>query len=166
LTQIKAGLPEASSLASKLGPAMHRIRIARLTQDDANEAFGLARLAFEGLTPARWRSIARRWTARPGADAGALVARDAAGRLVGFAPFEVRRRLGAGRVLWVERVIAFALLDPTPIVDALARGVTLVARDLGCEGLDVAIETHDEQLRRALSGLSGRSESALVHYRV
>lgn len=166
MTQIKARHRDLGRLQSKLGPAMHRIRIARLTQQDANEAYGLARLAFDGLTPARWKSIARRWTTGPRADAGALVARDAVGRLVGFAPFEVRRRLGAGRVLWVERVVAFALLDPTPITEALARGVALVAREMGCEGLDVAIETHDESLRQALSGLSGQSESALMHYRV
>jgi hypothetical protein len=145
---------------------MNRIDIARLTEADSAEAFGLARLAFGNLSPGRWRSLIRRWTKRPEGSEGALVARDQARRLVGLAPFQVRSNLGSGRVLWVERMIGFALLDAAPVNKALALGLMDIAETLKCEGMDVAIETRDMALRSALSTVRTPRESSLVHCQV
>lgn len=142
---------------------LNKVSVSRLTADEVDEAFGLARLAFPGLTLSRWRTTARRWTARPDGQAGALLARDGAGRLIGLAPFAVRKNLRAGRTLWVERVASFALLDGRPVVEALANGLQELARTLNCRGLEVAIETGDQALREALSTQVHSIESTLFH---
>lgn len=142
---------------------MPAITIARLIETDAAEAFGLARLAFGGLAQGRWRQMVRRWTRRPEGSQGALVGRDRGGRLVGFAPFAVRETLSEGRVLWVEGVIGFSLLDPAPIIAALTEGLAEVANAQGCRGMEVAIRREDRVLRAALACRHGRSDGALMH---
>lgn len=136
--------------------------VTRLTTDEIDEAFGLARLAFPGLTPGRWRATARRWAAHPVGANGALVARDAAGRLTGIAPFTVHTNLQAGRSLWVERVASYSLIDGRPIVEALANGLRDVARSLGCRGMTVQIETGDRALLAALGRKPGSAKSTLL----
>jgi len=166
LTQIKESGRIGNEDGSEPGLLMNRIDIARLTEVDSSEAFGLARLAFGNVSPARWRILIKRWTRRPEGSDGALVARDQARRLVGLAPFQVRSNLRSGRVLWVERIIGFALLDAAPVNNALALGLVQIARTLNCEGMDVAIETRDEALRAALGAVQALRESSLVHCQV
>lgn len=141
---------------------LDKVVVTRLVADEVDEAFGLARLAFPDLTPARWRATARRWTAHPEGTTGALVARDGAGRLNGLAPFTVQTNLQAGRSLWVERVASFSLLDARPIVEALADGLRDVARSLGCRGMTVQIETGDRALLEALGRGRTSAKSTLV----
>ncbi len=141
---------------------LNTVVVTRLSTDEIDEAFGLARLTFPGLTPGRWRSTARRWTAHPGGATGALVARDGAGRLSGLAPFAVRSNLQAGRSLWVERVASFSLLDGRPIIAALADGLREIARSQGCRGMTVQIETGDRALLAALGRKPGSARSTLV----
>ncbi|MBX3479106.1 MAG: hypothetical protein KF842_01810 [Caulobacter sp.] len=142
---------------------MRQITTTRLTQRDAPEAYGLARLAFDGLTPGRWRAMVRRWTRREAGPLGALIGRDRAGRLVGFAPFAVRDSLAEGRVLWVEGMVGFSLLDPSPVLTALADGLTGVAAALGCRGFEVAVKQQDRLLRLTLGDHHGRQDGALIH---
>lgn len=141
---------------------LDKIVVTRLTADEIDEAFGLARLAFPGLTPSRWRAVAKRWAAHPDGATGALLARDGAGRLSGLAPFAVQTNIQAGRSLWVERVASFALLDGRPVVEALAAGLHEIARTLGCRGLTVQIETGDRALLAALGRKPGSARSTLV----
>jgi hypothetical protein len=141
---------------------LDRVSVSRLSPDEIDEAFALARLAFPGLTPGRWRTTARRWTAQPAGAAGALLARDGAGRLIGLAPFQVRTNLQGGRILWVERVASFALLDGRPVVAALAEGLRAMARTLDCRGLNVQIETGDRALLGALDRGHGAARCTLV----
>ena len=141
---------------------LNTIIVSRLSTDEIDEVFGLARLAFPGLTPGRWRATARRWTAHPVGARGALVARDAAGRLSGLAPFTVQTNLQAGRSLWVERVASSSLLDGRPVIEALAEGLREVARSLGCRGMTVQIETGDRALLTALRRGQGSAKSTLV----
>lgn len=141
---------------------LDKIVVTRLTADEIDEAFGLARLVFPGLTPSRWRAVAKRWAAHPDGAAGALLARDSAGRLSGLAPFDVHTNLQAGRSLWVERVASFALLDGKPVVEALAMGLREVGRTLGCRGLTVQIETGDRALLAALGRKPGSARFTLV----
>ena len=141
---------------------LNSVVVTRLSIDEIDEAFGLARLAFPGLTPGRWRATARRWTAHPDGATGALLARDGAGRLSGLAPFKVRSNLQAGRSLWVERVASFSLLDSRPVIAALAAGLREVARAQGCRGMTVQIETGDRALLAALGRKSGAAKSTLV----
>ena len=147
---------------SSMNQRLDNIVVARLSESEIDEAFGLARLAFPNLTPGRWRATARRWAAHPTGATGALVARDGAGRLNGLAPFSVHTNLQAGRSLWVERVASFALLDGRPVVEALADGLREVARSLGCRGLTVQIETGDRALLEALGRGRGSARSTLL----
>lgn len=142
---------------------LNSVVVTRLSPDEIDEAFGLARLAFPGLTLARWRATARRWTAHPDGGTGALLARDSAGRLSGLAPFTVRSNLQTGRSLWVERVASFSLLDGRPVVAALADGLREVARSQGCRGMTVQIETGDRALLAALGRKPGCAKSTLVN---
>jgi len=143
-------------------PSPATISVARLTSTDIDEAFGLARLAFSDLTPGRWRQIARRWTTSGQAASGALLARDAALRLVGIAPYAVRTDLCQGKTLWVERVAAFALVDSEPVVIALADGLRATARALDCRRLKVDTGVADSALRDALARSSDCVRSTLV----
>jgi len=141
---------------------LDKILVKRLSPSEIDETFWLARLAFPDLTPARWKATARRWTAHPTGAAGALLARDAAGRLIGLAPFNVRTNLQGGRSLWVEKVASFALLDGRPVVQALAASLREVARSLDCRGLTVQIETGDTALLQALGRGRHSARSTLV----
>lgn len=143
-------------------PSPATISVARLTSADIDEAFCLARLAFSELTPAHWRRISRRWTTSGQATSGALLARDAAGRLVGIAPFGVRTDLCPGKTLWVERVAAFALVDSEPVVIALADGLRATARELDCQRLKVETGAADDALRQALARTSDSVRSTLI----
>ncbi len=142
-----------------MSEAISSITVSRFALTDADAAFGLARLAFPDLTPARWRRLGKRWAAGRG---GALLARDKAGRIVGFAPYETRSDVGPGKVLWVERVVAVSLVDSAPTVRALADGLTRVAQQLGCKRLKVETGVADRALRTALSRGPGAVLSTLV----
>lgn len=145
---------------------LNRISVSRLRAEEIDEVFWLARLAFPELTPGQWRRQARRWTAKGQGAAGALIARDAVGRLAGLAPFEVRTDLQPGRSLWVEKIAAFSLVDARPVVRALADGLREVARTLGCRGLKVEVETGDRALLAALGRVPDSARSTLARVTV
>ncbi|MFZ5670744.1 MAG: hypothetical protein ACOY4K_14740 [Pseudomonadota bacterium] len=145
---------------------LNRISVSRLTAAEIDEVFWLARLVFTDLAPGQWRRRAKRWTAREQGAAGALIARDAAGRLVGLAPFEVRTDLQPGRSLWVEKIAAFSLVDARPVVRALADGLRDVARSLGCRGLKVEVETGDRALLAELGRVPDSARSTLARVTV
>lgn len=127
-----------------------RITVSAITAQDEVGPFGLARLAFPDLTVARWRRLLKRWTGDGRGMAGALVARDSAGRIVGFAPYEVRSDLSPGRILWVERVVAVSLVDSGPALRALAEALVEQAARLGCKRLKIETCSADRVLREAL----------------
>lgn len=138
------------------------ISISTMSAADADSAFGLARLAFPDLTPTRWRQLVKRWTGAGRAAAGALLARDGAGRIVGFAPYEVRTDLCPGRTLWVERVVAVSLIDAGPALRALAAGLSDMARRVGCQRLKVETAPADRALRQVLSRSAGTIRSTVL----
>lgn len=140
----------------------NRITVSRISPVDADSAFGLARLAFPDLTAGRWRRLVRRWTTPARAAAGALLAKDAAGRVVGFAPYEARADLCPGRTLWVERVVAVSLVDTAPVMRALARALADLAQQQGCRRLKVETGVADRVLRTALSRRAGAVRSTLL----
>jgi len=138
-----------------------RISVSVFEAQDADSALGLAKLALPDLTPSRWRQLVKRWTNPGGPGSGALLARDAAGRIAGFAPYEVRADLCPGRTLWVEKVVAVSLVDSGPVVRALADALSHRAQQLGCRRLKVETCPADGALRRALAR-GGGVRSTLV----
>lgn len=112
------------------------ILIAPLTPDQIDEAYVLARLAYRDLTLEDWR---RRATATLGSHVqGMLAARNPAGRLRGLMLYSIGPSIAAGPVLNIERLIAFGVLDPAPIADALTRHVLDIAEASGCDGFSLA----------------------------
>lgn len=138
------------------------ITVSTFSPGDADAAFGLARLAFPDLTAAQWRRLVRRWTASDRPAAGAIVARDGAGRIVGFAPYGVRDDLLRERTLWVDRVVAVSLIDSAPALRAMAKALSDKARALGCARLKVETAPSDRALRQALSRGTGTVRSTVL----
>ena len=138
------------------------ITVSTFTPADADAAFGLARLAFPDLTASQWRKLVRRWTMSERPTAGAIVARDSAGRVVGFAPYGVRDDLCRGRTLWVDRVVAVSLIDSAPAVRVMAKALSDKARTLGCVRLKVETAPSDRALRQALSRGAGAVRSTVL----
>jgi hypothetical protein len=136
--------------------------VSTFSPADADAAFGLARLGFPDLTHARWRRLVRRWTASERPTAGAIVARDGAGRVVGFAPYGIRDDLSRGRTLWVDGVVAVSLIDSAPALRAMATALSDKARDLGCTRLKVETARADRVLRQALSRGTGAVRSTVL----
>ncbi|HRD45020.1 MAG TPA: hypothetical protein PLF78_00905 [Caulobacter sp.] len=91
-----------------------------------------------------------------------MLARDGAGRIVGFAPYEIRTDLCPGRTLWVERVVAVSLIDSTPAVRALVSALSDLARRLGCWRMKVETAGADRILRQALSRGAGPLRSTVL----
>lgn len=138
------------------------ITVSTFSPADADAAFGLARLAFPDLTTARWRRLVRRWTVSERPTAGAIIARDGAGRVVGFAPYAVRDDLCRTRTLWVDRVVAVSLIDSAPILRVMAKALSDKARSLGCVRLKVETAPSDRALRQALSRGPGTVRSTVL----
>lgn len=95
-----------------------------MTRDEIDGAYVLARLGYRDLPLESWREMADRASGR------VLVARDPAGRPAGLLIYTISPTLAGKPDLRVERLIAFGLLDPQAVADALIRAVmTLAARE-------------------------------------
>ena len=66
---------------------------------------------------------------------GALLARNATGRVCGLILYRILGVPGAGPSLEIVRLVAFDLMNPQPIADALVYEAFRLARLQGCETL-------------------------------
>lgn len=110
------------------------VTIHRLSVEDTDEAWVLARLGDPGLTLEAWRERAARRNASP-MTGGVLLARDRTARPCGLAVYTLADLPGGGRSLQVESLIGFAVLDPFAVASALISEVVRLARTFGCETL-------------------------------
>ncbi len=120
------------------------ILIAPLTPDQIDDAYVLARLGYRDLTLEDWRQKAALALASEVMDCqiqnviqGMIAACNPAGRLRGLLLYTIAARIAAGPVLNIERLIAFGVLDPAPIAEALTRHVLDIAKDAGCDGFSL-----------------------------
>ncbi len=111
--------------------------IDRLTQGDIDSVLVLARLGYEGLTQDQWREMALRALKTPPGQGGVLLARDASGRARGLVVFSICPKTSGRPSLQVERLIAFDLIDPNRIAEALMQAVLVQAEISECDSLSL-----------------------------
>ena len=110
------------------------ISIHRLSNDEVDEAWVLARLGDPCMTLKTWRARAKARNASP-ASGGVLLARDEEARPCGLAVYALADQPDGRRSLQVESLIGFGVLDPVAVASALVAEVVGLARILGCETL-------------------------------
>ncbi len=116
---------------------MADFRIDRLTQGDIDSVLVLARLGYECLTQDQWREMASRVLANAPGQGGVLLARDASGRARGLVVFSICPKTSGRPSLQVERVVAFDLMDPNRIAQALMQAVLEQAEVSDCDSLSL-----------------------------
>jgi len=110
------------------------VSIHRLSNDEIDEAWVLARLGDAGLTLKAWRARAAARIALPAAG-GVLLARDEAARPCGLAVYGMSDQPDGRLSLQVESLVSFDALDPRTVASALIMEVVRLARAMGCETL-------------------------------
>ncbi len=108
--------------------------IHRLSDDEVDEAWVLARLGDPRLTLKTWRARAKARNASP-ASGGVLLARDEEARPSGLAVYTLADQPDGRRSLQVESLIGFGVLNPMAVASALIAEVVRLARIFGCETL-------------------------------
>lgn len=120
------------------GPPAHcgmtEVRVHPLLAADLDEALVLASLGPSVLDPGRWRlgALAR---LRAPSTGGVLVASNGSGRLCGLLTYSIVQGRETRPSLEVERLVAFDLIHPRAIADALIAEVVVLARLQDCDSL-------------------------------
>ncbi|WP_298162996.1 hypothetical protein [Brevundimonas sp.] len=117
-----------------LGWAMTEVRVHPLREADLDEAVVLASLGSGALDPDHWRLGALTRLQDP-AKGGVLVASTGSGRLCGLLTYRIIPGGEARPSLEVERLVAFDLIHPRAIADALIAEVVVLARGQDCDSL-------------------------------
>lgn len=113
---------------------MTPVRVQSLSATELDEAMVLARLGSVELEPDRWRlDILSRLQDHAAGDV--LAARNGAGRLCGLIVYRIVASDAAKPSLQVERLVAFDLLNPRAIADALIAEAISQARLRDCDSL-------------------------------
>jgi len=113
---------------------MAKICVHPLLASELDEALVLARLGSSSLDPDHWRldALAR---LRDPSTRGILAAGDGSGRLCGLLTYRIFLAGEARPSLEVERLVAFDLIDPRSIADALIAEAVVLARLQDCDSL-------------------------------
>lgn len=113
---------------------MADLRVHPLSASDLDEALVLARLGSCSLDQDRWRLSALARLREP-STGGMLVARNISGRLCGLLIYGIVPSSEVRPSLEVERLVAFDLLHPRAIADALIAEAVVLARVQDCDSL-------------------------------
>ena len=111
---------------------MGGLDIHHLEADDIDKAFVLARLGYHNLPIANWRKMAAAAISGAGKGGQILFAQDEEHRARGLLIYAITPTISGSPCLSVERLVAFDLIDPQPVADALANEVMRVAREKRC----------------------------------
>lgn len=130
---------------------MGELEIHHLAPGEVDRAYVLARLGYPNLSVESWRKVAKAARAPSDRAGGILFAQDSADRALGLLMYAIAPTMAGRPCLTLERLIAFDLIDPRPVADALVGEVLRLAQARDCESL-------------SLVGALGapRSDSALV----
>lgn len=113
---------------------MSLISVTPLQASEFGEALVLVRLGYAGLDEAAWRGEAADLISDPGRG-GVLLARDLPGRANGLMVFGILAVPDARPCLEVRRLVAFDLMEPGVIADALIKEAVRLARLQNCDSL-------------------------------
>lgn len=113
---------------------MTDVRVHPLSASDLDEALVLARLGSSSVDPDHWRrdALAR---LRDPSTGGILVASSSSGRLCGVLTYRIVPGEETRPSLEVERLVAFDLVHPRAIADALVAEAVVLARLQDCDSL-------------------------------
>ena len=112
---------------------MGALALHHLEAGDIDKAFILARLGYRDLTIEAWRNMAAATLDQPPGGSGILFAQTAAGHAKGLLLYTIAPTVAGKPSLRVERLIAFDLIDPGAVADALVAEVLRIARLRDCE---------------------------------
>lgn len=113
---------------------MTHVRVQPLLATELDEALVLARLGADALDEDRWRLVTLS-RLRDRSTGGVLVARNGASRLCGLLTYRIVPGGEARPSLEVQRLVAFDLMHPRAIADALIAEAVVLARLQDCESL-------------------------------
>lgn len=113
---------------------MDRVRVTPLEPEALDEALVLTRLGPGEQDAERWRIDLTDTLARV-AHGGVLVGRRPTGRVCGLLKYRIAQDDEACRGLEIERLIAFDLMRPREVADAMVAEAIRLARLEGCDTL-------------------------------
>lgn len=111
---------------------MAALVLHHLEAGDVDKAFILARLGYRDLTIETWRKMAAATLGQRAGGSGILFAHTQAGQAKGLLLYTIAPTLSGQPSLRVERLVAFDLLDPQTVADALVAEVLSIARRRNC----------------------------------
>lgn len=112
--------------------AIHHLRPA-----EVDKAYVLASLGYRSLDVSAWRRIVETNVNSSRTSERILFAQDEGGRPRGLLVYSILPTLAGTLSLRVERLIAFDLMDPSPVAGALVTEVMRLARDHDCESFSL-----------------------------
>ena len=113
---------------------MATARVTSLSTSELGEALVLAGLGSSSLDADRWRRESERLMDDPSLG-GVLIARNSAGSVCGLLRYRIISSEDARPSLQIERLVAFDLMNPQAVADALIGEVMRLARLRDCESL-------------------------------
>lgn len=109
-------------------------RVTSLSPADLHEALVLAELGSSDFDAGRWRLDSEALMADPTLG-GVLIARNSGGSVCGLLRYRIISAEDVRPSLQVERLVAFDLMHPQSVADALIAEVMRLARLRDCESL-------------------------------
>ncbi|WGM48106.1 hypothetical protein KOAAANKH_03002 [Brevundimonas sp. NIBR10] len=110
------------------------IVVKPLEPNEFDDGLVLARLGHAPFDEAAWHEELEALSG-DAIQGGALLARNSMGRVCGLILYRILAVPGAGPSLEILRLVAFDLMNPQPIADALVHETFQLARLQGCETL-------------------------------
>ncbi len=111
--------------------------IQHLRVEEVDKAYVLARLGYRTLDIAAWREMAAATIAHDAGQGSILFAQDGESRARGLLIYSITPTVAGKPSLSVERLVAFGVMDPQPVADALLAEVMRVARLKDCESFSL-----------------------------
>ena len=125
---------------------MRQLKIRPLSAERITQAFPLIQTALPEVTLVGWHDFAAALMSGGNPrEGGVLAVTDGQNYIAGLCSYQVVPDLVHGRLLDAGHFLAFDLLDPRPVAEALAEAVETLARKRGC----TAVHTHLPQRNNA-----------------
>jgi hypothetical protein len=136
--------------------------------DQVRTVYPLVREAVPGLDLRTWVSFARpRTNPRRAAREGIVAVRRVARPMpCGLFLYRCERDLGYGPVLATEYFVALDVLDPAPVVRALAQEMDALARRLGCAAIRAVVRSRSPAIEAGLQSAGLQEGGAIMWKRL
>lgn len=125
--------------------------IRPLAPDRIFLAYPLVRSALPEVDLEDWTAFAEHVLAggARGAESGILTVENESGVIIGLVAYQCRHDLELGRVLAVDRLIAFELIDRRGVAELIVEALEAEAERLGCRAIQTRLPVVDGEQRPA-----------------